>query len=103
MIVFAAAIWLRYSKPNVERSYTIPGGKIGIWIVAGIGFLGTLFAISIGFLPPSQIKTGSPVFYEAFMIGGVVIMCAIPLIIMRFRGPHWKSDSSRKILKEWSE
>jgi putative glutamate/gamma-aminobutyrate antiporter len=85
IFLFVAAIHLRYSKPEIERAYKIPGGNIVMWLVAGSGMLGALFTFIIGFLPPSQIDTGNIIFYEAFLIGGIIIMCGAPLIMMRSR------------------
>ena len=89
ILMFAAAIKLRYSKPNVKRAYTIPGGKLGIWLVAGIGILGAIFAFGIGFIPPAQISTGSTTFFHAFMIAGIVLTCIVPFIVRHFRKPSW--------------
>ena len=55
-LLYAAAIKLRYSEPDVPRAYKIPGGNMGMWLVAGLGILGALFAIFIGFFPPAQLK-----------------------------------------------
>ena len=33
VLMFAAAIKLRYTQPDVPRAYTVPGGKLGIWLV----------------------------------------------------------------------
>ena len=96
VIVFVAAIRLRYSHPDVVRAYKIPCGNIGMWIVAGIGIIGALFTITIGFLPPSQISIGSPVFYEAFLIIGTIVMCIIPFIILLMRKPSWRSVNNNK-------
>ncbi len=90
ILLFAAAIKLRYTKPNVERSYKIPGGKIGIWAVAGLGLVASVFAMFIGFFPPSQIQTGSVFFYVLFLILGVILACLAPTIILLFQKPSWK-------------
>ena len=45
ILVFAAAIRLRYTKPAAVRPFTIPGGKAGIWIVAGLGLAGCTFGL----------------------------------------------------------
>ena len=39
LLMFAAAIYLRYSQPNRPRPYRIPGGDIGMWLIGGVGFL----------------------------------------------------------------
>ena len=78
VFMFAAAIKLRYSQPNQHRAYQIPGGKIGIWITAGTGLLCCLFAIGIGFVPPTQIPIKNVVFFDAFLIGGLILFVVIP-------------------------
>lgn len=81
LFMFSAAIYLRFKYPDVERAFKIPGGKLGVIIVAGAGFLSSAFAIIIGFLPPAQIKVGSVFKYELLLIVGVVIACVLPLYI----------------------
>ena len=89
VLMFVAAIVLRYKKPNVKREYRIPGGNFGMWIVAGIGLLGAVGAITIGFFPPDQLNTGSLLVYELFLGGGIVILSIIPFVILAFKKPSW--------------
>ncbi|NQT22773.1 MAG: amino acid permease, partial [Candidatus Omnitrophica bacterium] len=77
VLFYISAIKLRYSKPNVPRPYKVPGGNLGMWIVAGIGLLGAMFTFIIGFFPPSQLKTGNIYFYEGFLITGVIVLCLV--------------------------
>ena len=91
IMLFVAAIRLRYSQPEVHRAYMVPGGNLGMWIVSGIGILGALFAIAVGFFPPSQLTMGSPTFYVTFLIVGIVICVAAPVIIYFFKKPEWVS------------
>jgi amino acid transporter len=88
-LLYAAAIKLRYSDPDVPRAYKIPGGKLGMWLVAGLGIAGALFAIFIGFFPPAQLKAGNVLFYELFLGGGILVMCIAPMIIYQMKKPHW--------------
>ena len=90
-LLYASAIKLRYSEPDVPRAYKIPGGNLGMWLVAGIGILGALFAIFIGFFPPAQLKAGNILFYEMFLIIGILAMCAAPMVIYQMKKPHWLS------------
>jgi putative glutamate/gamma-aminobutyrate antiporter len=92
ILLFAAAIKLRYKKPNVERPYKIPGGKVVIWIVSGIGILSSAFALIIGFFPPAQIITGNRVFYVSFLICCILIACFAPGVILLFQKPSWKKQ-----------
>ncbi len=88
-MMFIAAIRLRYVRPHVPRAYKIPHPHKGMWLVACVGILSSLFAIVITFFPPSQLHVGNIVFYECFLVIGLLIMIAIPLIIYQFRKPHW--------------
>jgi glutamate:GABA antiporter len=93
LLMFAAAIYLRYKKPDQPRAYRVPFGNLGMWIISGLGFLGSLFVLVIGFIPPAQIHTGDIVYYEGFMILGMVVLIAFPLIAFSFRNPAWTNKS----------
>jgi putative glutamate/gamma-aminobutyrate antiporter len=90
LLLFASAIKLRYSQPNVVRAYKVPGGNAVMWLVAGLGIAGSLFTIFVSFFQPSQIDTGSILFYELFLIVGTLLACLVPFIIFRFQKPGWR-------------
>ncbi len=96
ILLFAAAIKLRYKRPDVPRSYKIPGGKLGIWSVAGLGILGCFSTFLIGFFPPAQLETGSTLFYVLFLLLGILIACGAPSIILLFKKPHWSHPLSHE-------
>lgn len=75
MMMFAAAIKLRYLQPKIVRKYRIPGGNLGMWIIAGLGFSVCVLIFFTGFIPPTQIIIGSTVSYEIILILGCLIMC----------------------------
>jgi len=81
ILLFAAAIRLRYTHPNKVRSFRIPGGKIGVWVVCGTGILTCIGAIILGFLPPSQVELGNIFKYEAILILGIIICCLPPFFL----------------------
>ncbi len=87
--MFAAAIKLRYKRPEVPRAYTIPGGIVGMWIVGGVGLIGAIFTFIFGFLPPEQIPTTNDTAYTLFLILAVLISCLVPSIILWFKKPSW--------------
>ena len=60
MMMYAAGIRLRYTQPDLTRSYRVPGGNAGMWAIRGIGFLAVLFSFIVTFFPPSQLPVGSP-------------------------------------------
>jgi len=89
LLMFLSALILRYKRPDVHRPYRIPWGNFGMWLVAALGLLGGLFTLFIGFFPPSQLKTGSLLFYESFLILGIVVMCVAAFVIYGLRKPGW--------------
>lgn len=91
MLMFSAAIYLRYSQPDTPRPYKLPGGNVGMWLIAGCGLLGSLAAFLVSFIPPSQISVGSPAAFVMILIGGNIVVVAIPLIIYALRKPSWKT------------
>jgi amino acid transporter len=91
VLMFLAAIKLRYSHAHVKRSYKVPYKMPGIWFVGTLGTLSSLFAFFIAFLPPNQLKTGNIYFYEGFLIIGIAVMCLLPYIIYKLKAPHWRS------------
>ncbi len=93
ILMFIAAIRLRYTHSHVPRVYQVPYRAPGIWLFSGIGIVASLFAIFLGFVPPTQLHIGNIVFYEGFLISGLAIMIALPLIIYQFRKPHWQALS----------
>lgn len=89
VLMFAAAIKLRYKQPDVKRAYKIPGGNFGIWLVAGLGLIGSVATFFIGFFPPDQIQTGNKVFYVSFLFLSIVAACLAPSVILLFKKPSW--------------
>ena len=83
VFMFSAAIKLRYSQPNQPRAYKIPGGKLGIWLVAGTGLLCCIATILIGFVPPTQIPIKNVLFFQAFLVGGLVIFVMVPWLLAK--------------------
>lgn len=90
ILMFLSAIVLRYKFPHTPRPYKIPGGKVGIWIVGGVGLLSSLLVFFLGFVPPDQIDVGKTLPYESFLIGGLLIFCLIPYVIYITRKKGWK-------------
>jgi amino acid transporter len=92
MFMYAAGIRLRYTKPDLARPFKVPVGLAGMWLVAGVGFVGVLFSFLVAFFPPDQLPVGSPVVYVILVIVGTVVFCGIPLILHAIRRPNWAKD-----------
>ncbi len=93
MMLFAAAIVLRYRMRNSERPFRL-GSNFTMWIIAGLGFCGSLLAFVLSFIPPAQISTGNPKTWVAILVIGCIIVVVVPFIIYALRKPSWKSNDT---------
>jgi glutamate:GABA antiporter len=95
-LMFASVIRLRYSQPDTPRPYRIPGGKPGVWLVAGVGLVGCLFSFYLGFLPPSQLKTGNHLVYVLLLVGAVVALSLPPFVFAFWRRRSVTTPEARR-------
>lgn len=104
LLMFASAIVLRYKLPKQERPFAI-GRKsnMGMWIIAGLGFAGSLLAFILSFIPPSQINTGSNTVWFGVLIAGCVVVVGTPFIIYALRKPSWKEAGNDIAPFHWEE
>ena len=98
VLMLAAVIRLRYIQPDTPRPYQIPGGKLGVWIVAGFGIAGCTCAFLLGFVPPSQIATGNHTLYVCLMVVFTAVLAIPPFLFARFRKPQWRNETLVKQL-----
>jgi amino acid transporter len=79
LLMFPAVIKLRVLHPNRERPYTIPFGKIGLWITVFCGELFILIAVIFFFIPPKD--TVNVLRYELSLCVGVFATLVAGLLI----------------------
>ncbi len=84
LLMYSAAIRLRYTRPELERPRPIPGGKVGLWIVAGSGFFSALFLIVVSFIPSADVGV-SPGLYIRFIVVGFVVATLAPFSMKSLR------------------
>ncbi len=92
ILMFAAAVKLRRTQPDLPRKYKIPGGLFGLCLVSGIGLLGVCFALVVGFFPPTNLKVGNPALYVGLVAAGMVVFVGLPLVINAMKKPSWKKS-----------
>ncbi|MBO9569996.1 MAG: amino acid permease [Cellulomonas iranensis] len=85
MIMFAAAIRLRRSQPDVVRTYRTPAMKL----VAGVGFVACAVAFVLAFIRPSGFTGLSEVAYPLVVAAVVVVLGGPPLLFYARRRPTW--------------
>ncbi|MGL5111623.1 MAG: APC family permease [Flavobacterium sp.] len=86
LFMFSAVLKLRKTQPNVKRGYKAPA--VHFW--AYLGIASSLFTFFLGFVPPNQYKTMSPVVYVAILIGGLLLFGLPPFIFYAYRKPEWQ-------------
>ena len=94
MLMFAAAITLRYKMKDTPRPFRLGKGNAMMWILGVVGFAGSLLAFVLSFIPPGQIATGSNTVWYSVLVIGCIVMIVIPLVIYRLRKPSWKDPQA---------
>lgn len=94
LLMFLAAIKLRIQAPDHPRAFRIPGGLLGMYVVAGVGIIGVLTTLAVSFMPPDGINVGSVSRYEFTLIAGLLLMCSPPFISnwLQKRRPYAQSS-----------
>jgi glutamate:GABA antiporter len=88
--MFAAAIKLysRTDRRANKDAVLIPGGKAGVWIVAGTGLAIVLIGILVSLVPPGD--SSDKVAFELKLVGGTVAAIVLGLMLY-WRGARQKS------------
>lgn len=101
-LIFAAVIRLRYTQPEAERAYRIPGGKLGVWLAGGGGIAACAFAFVTGFFPPGDFvswDTSQRVTYYAVLVAGFVLLTAPPFVVRLVRRGGWPAMDAEPALE----
>jgi amino acid transporter len=98
VLMYLAAIKLRYSQSNVKREFKIPGGKVGMWAISGWGIVSMMVIFVLALLPPSQssVESISLIVFEVLMIAGTIVVVLVPQLIYWRRKPSWIPKNRQK-------
>ena len=81
LLMFAAAVQLRYTQPDVSRQYKVPLGNTGIWGLA----------IVFGFLPPAVVPESERSTYSFFVAIALAAFTAMPFLLFKLKRPQWRT------------
>lgn len=91
LLLFVAAVRLRRLQPDHPRGYRAPA----LTLLCVVGFLASVAAMIIGFVPPAQFSSGSVGQYLLIVGGGLgIIGLLVPYLFLRFRRPSWRSPGA---------
>jgi amino acid transporter len=91
LYMFAAVIKLatRLDRTTNANAVLIPGGKLGVWIISGIGFLVVLAAIVISAVPPGD--SSNKFLFEVKLLVGAIGATLIGLFL------YWRGVRAKKL------
>ncbi len=89
LYMYAAVIKLYY-RPDREHSTAalIPGGKFGVWLAGGMGFVVVLGSIILSLIPPGE--TANKWAFEVKLIGGTGFSLLLGVMLF-LRGARTKT------------
>lgn len=101
LLMFVAAARLRRTHPDHPRGFRAPL----LVTLCVVGFVASLAALLVGFIPPSQFASGDLWVYLVIVGGGALgLGLLVPFLFYRFRKPSWKQpDVSAQTEAEVSE
>ena len=85
ILMFAAALRLRRSHPEVKRTYRTPAMKL----VAGVGLVACIAAFVLAFIRPEGFSGLSTITYPLVVFAVVIVLGVPPLIFYALRKPSW--------------
>lgn len=104
LLMFSAAIILRYKMKDAERPFRI--GKKGntlIWLVGGLGFFSSFVAFVLSFIKPDQLTDIELSTWLTVLIVGALIVVVAPFIIYANRKESWKDKEADIEPFHWEE
>ncbi len=66
-----------------KKAFQIPGKTKGITIAAIVASLTALFALILGFVPPSAGTVHAPAYYSLLLILGIGATIAVPFLFLK--------------------
>ena len=95
-LMLLSGLYLRYKAPDAPRAYRIPFKNVGMWVVTCLGMVTMVFSFFVALFPPAELPSGNKTLYQSLLIGGIIIVFAIPFIIESRRRPSWKPENTEE-------
>ncbi|MGO4258001.1 APC family permease [Marmoricola sp. RAF53] len=100
LLMFVAAVRLRRDKPDHERGFRAPA----LVLLCVVGFVSSLAALLIGFVPSSQFGGDSTFLYVGIVASGALgLGLLVPFLFYKSRKPSWKMSDAELAAAEGME
>jgi glutamate:GABA antiporter len=90
-LMYISVVRLRFTKPDAPRPFKIPGGKLGLAVIVGLGAAGAAFVFFLGFIPATSLSVSGTIAYVAVMAVGMIAIIGTPFLL--HRGPSLTVDT----------
>jgi glutamate:GABA antiporter len=84
-LMYISVVRLRFTKPDAPRPFKIPGGKLGLAVIVGLGTAGAVFVFFLGFIPATSLSVSGTIAYVAVMAVGMIAIIGTPFLLHRGR------------------
>jgi glutamate:GABA antiporter len=93
LYMFAGVIKLagRPDRAQNPHAVLVPGGRVGVWICGGLGFVVVLIGIGVSAYPPGDATSKAG--FELQLLGGTVLSILLGLIL------YWRGARSKRAAK----
>lgn len=92
LYMFLAVIKLAKRRDRLENEHAvlIPGGRLGLWLSGGLGFVVVLIGIFVSLVPPGD--SSNKVGFELKLVGGTLASILLGLIL------YWRGARAKKVV-----
>ena len=99
LFMFIAAWRLKGKFSHLTRPFTIPGGRLGYYLICMLGLTGCIITLIVGFIPPeSSMDIGGANRFRLVFASGILIMI-LPAFLLYLRKKKWDRKRSSKGLE----
>lgn len=81
VLIFAAALKLRYSQPGIHRPFRVSV----LWLIAGSGILSCIFGLLIVYVPHKTLVSIDSVVYVLLLISMLLFLIAPAFMLIKYR------------------
>ncbi len=84
ILMFLSVLRLRYKHKAKVDGYRVPGGKVGIFFIAGLGLCSCVVTFFMGFFPPAGINVGNVWHFELLLFLSLGVTFVLPFLLSSF-------------------